>query len=136
VYDRSSYIASTHVENKAVINVLFRNVRVEVLAFDKAKEKLVHNLDMWPGHFKDRFIFLRVEGIALWIHGRWNGSKQVLAEHVHHTRVHTVGDDLAIVRHIIEQLMQRKAFDFLRLHVPAGVIEIENDVALVDLLHE
>ena len=29
-----------------------------------------------------------------------------------------------------------KSLDFFRLHIPTGIVEVENDVALIDLLHE
>ena len=119
-----------------MIYVLFRNVGVEILAFDEAKEELVDDLNMGPGHFQHRFVFLWIKGLALRVHGGWNRSKQIFTEHVDDSRIHWLRDDLAIVCHIVKQLVQCQAFDLFGLHVPAGIIEVEDDVALVNLLHK
>jgi hypothetical protein len=43
---------------------------------------------------------------------------------------------LAVIRNVVQQLVQGQALDLLGLHVTARVVEVENNVALIDLLHE
>lgn len=130
------YISVTYVEHKAMIYVRFGNVGVEILAFNKSQEKLVNHLDMRPCNFEDRFVFFGIKGFALRIHWRWNGPEQVLGKHLNYSWIHLFRDDLAVVGDIVKQLMQGQALDFFRLHITASVVEVENDVTLVDLLHE
>jgi hypothetical protein len=123
-------------KHKAVVDVGFCDVRVEVLALDEAKEELVHNLDMRPGDFQDRLVLFRIKRLALRVHWGRDGPEQVFGEHANNDRVHGLGDDLTVVGDVIEELMEGQSLDFLRLHVGAGVIEIEDDIALLNLLHE
>jgi hypothetical protein len=88
-----------------MVYIRFGNVRVEILAFDESQEKLVHDLNMWPSDFENRFVFLGVKSFALWIHRWWNRSEQILGEHLNHSRVHLLCNDLAIVGDIIEQFV-------------------------------
>ncbi len=46
------------------------------------------------------------------------------------------GDHLPVVGDIIEELVKGEALDLLGLHVGAGIVEVEDDVALLDLLHK
>lgn len=119
-----------------MIYICLGNIRVEILTFDESKKKLIDHLNVWPGNFQDWFIFFRIKRLTLWVHGWRNGSEQVLGEHLHHPWVHLFRNHLSIVGDIVEQFMQSQALDLLRLHVTTGIVEIENDVALVNLLHE
>lgn len=119
-----------------MIDVAFRNVCVEILAFNEPQEKFIYNLDMRPSNFQDGLIFLRVKSLAL-KRQRWrNGTKKVFAEHLNHTRVHGLCDDRPVVGNIIQELVQRQALDLFRLHISGRIIEVEDDIALVNLLHE
>ena len=106
------------------------------MAFNETKEKFVDDLNMRPCHLKHWLVLFRVEGLALWVHGWGNRTEQVLGEHLDDERVHLLGDDLAVVRDVVEQFVQSQALDFLGLHVTASIVEVEDDVALVDLLHK
>ena len=65
------------IEREWVINVPFCEVRVEVRAFNKSKEKLVDNLKVRPGEFEDRFIFLWIESIPSGVDWRGYRAKEV-----------------------------------------------------------
>jgi hypothetical protein len=128
--------AAAYLENKMMVNVLLSDVRVEVLAFNEAQEEFVDNLNMRPSDLEDRLIFFWVEGLALRVHRRRNWTEQILAEHFHYSRVHLLCDDLPVVCHIIEQLVKGQSLNLLGLHVTASIVEIEDDITLIDLLHE
>jgi hypothetical protein len=119
-----------------VINVCLRDVRVEVLAFNETKEEFVDDLDMRPGHLENRLILFGVKGFALGVHGWRNRTEQVLGKHLDDERIHLLGDDLTVVGNVVEQLVQRQSLDLLGFHVTTRIVEVEDDVALVDLLHE
>lgn len=119
-----------------MVNILLSNVRVEVLALNKSQEELVNNLDMRPGNFQYRFIFLRIKSFALRVYRWWNGSKQVLAEHLNSSRIHWLCDDLSVIGDVIQEVVQCHPLDLLRFRVCTSVIEIKDDIALVDFLHE
>ena len=123
-------------KHKAVVDVRLGDVCVEVLAFDEAKEELVHDLDMRPGNFQHGLVLFGIERLALRVHGRRNRAEQVLGEHADDDRVHGLRDDLSVIGHIVQELMESQALDFLGFHVGACVVEVEDDVALLDLLHE
>lgn len=119
-----------------MVDVLLSDVGVEILALDEAQEELIDNLNVRPSNFKNGLILLGVEGLALGIHGRRDRAEEILGEHFDDTRIHALRDDLSVVGDVIEQLVQGQALDFLGLHISTGVIEVEDDVALIDFLHE
>lgn len=119
-----------------MVNVLLSNVRVEVLALNEAQKEFVDNLNVGPSHLKNRLIFLRIKSLALRIHWRWDWAEQILAEHLHNSRIHLLCDDLSVVRHVIKKLVECQSLDLLGLHISTCVVEIEDDVALINLLHE
>ena len=121
----------TNIQNKTMVDVGFRDVGVEVLALYEAKEELVHHLNVRPGDFQHRFVFFRVEGFTLRVHGWRYRTEQVLRKHLYHTRVHALGDYLPVVGNIVQQLVQSEALDLLGLHITARIVEVEDDVALV-----
>ena len=123
-------------KHKAVVDVGLGDVCVEVLAFDEAKEELIHNLDVRPGNLQHGLVLFRIESLALWIHRRRDRAEQVLGEHADDHRVHGLSDDLSVIGHIVQELMKSQALDLLGFHVGASVIEVEDDIALLDLLHE
>jgi hypothetical protein len=123
-------------EDEAVVDVCLCDVRVEVLALDKPEEELVHNLNMGPGDFQNGFVLFRVKCLALRVHRRWDRAEQVLGKHANDDRVHGLRDDLPVVGNIVQELVEGQSFDFLGLHIGAGVVEVKNDIALLDLLHE
>lgn len=123
-------------EDEAVVDVRLGDVGVEVLALDEAQEELVHDLDMRPGHLQHGLVFLRIESLALGIHGWRDGSEQILGEHLDDAGVHGLRDDLPVVSDVVEELVQGESLDLFRLHVAASIVEIEDDIALVNLLHE
>jgi hypothetical protein len=126
----------TYLEDKSMVDELLGDIGVEILTLDESKKELIDDLDMWPGDFQHRLIFLGIKGLSLRVHWRRDRSKEVLAEHIHHPRVHRLGDDLPIVGHVVEQLMQGQSLDLLGLHISTRVIEVEDDITLIDLLHE
>jgi hypothetical protein len=127
---------TTYVQHETVVYIRFGDVCVEILTFDKSEEEFVDNLDMRPCYLQHGLVLFWVERFALRVHRRWDGSEQVLCKHLHNTRVHLLGDDLAVVGDVVEQLVQCQALDLLRFHIAASIVKVEDDVALVDLLHE
>ena len=123
-------------QDKAVVNVGLCDVGVEVLALDEAEEEFVDDLDVWPCYLEDGLVFLGIKGLALGIHGGRNRAEEILGKHLDDPGVHGFRDDLAVICHIVEEFVERQTLDFLGLHVGAGIVEIEDDVALVDLAHE
>lgn len=88
-------------QNETVVDISLRDVRVEVLAFDKAEEELVDDLNMRPCNLQHGLILLRIESLALGVHGRRDRAEQVLGEHLDHPGVHGFGDDLSVVRDVV-----------------------------------
>ncbi len=88
-------------KHKAVVDVRLGDVCVEVLAFDEAKEKLVHNLDVRPGNFQHGLVLFRIESLALRVHGRRNRAEKVLGKHADDDWVHGLRDDLSVIGHIV-----------------------------------
>lgn len=123
-------------QDKAVVDICFCNVSVEILALDKAKEEFVNDLDVRPGNLQDRLVLFRVKSLALRVHGGWNWAEQVLGKHLHDARIHRLRNDLSVVSHIIEKFMECQSLDLLRLHVGTRVVEVKYDITLLDLLHE
>jgi len=119
-----------------MINILFRNVCVEILALDEAQEELVDNLNVRPGNFQNRFILFRIKCFALRGHRWGNRSKQVLGKHLHHARIHGLCDHGAVVGDVIQELVKSQPLDLFGLHVCCRIIEVEDNVALIDLLHK
>jgi hypothetical protein len=119
-----------------MINIRLGDICVEVLAFNEAEEEFVDNLNVRPSYFQHRLIFLGIKRLALRVHGWRYGPEQILAEHINHTRIHLLRNHLAVVGNIVEKLVQGKALYFFRLHITAGVVEVEDDITLVDFLHE
>ena len=93
------------IQHEAVIDKCLGDIGVEILALDEPQEEFVHHLNMRPSHLKHRFVFLGVKGLTLRVHGWWDGSEQVLREHVNNAGIHLLRDDLAIIGNIIEQLV-------------------------------
>ena len=89
-----------------MVDVLLGNVGIEILALDESEEEFIDNLDVRPRDFQHRLVLLRIKRLSLRVHGRGDRPEEILAEHVNHTRVHRLGDDLSVVGHVIEQLMQ------------------------------
>jgi hypothetical protein len=119
-----------------VVDVCLCNVRVEVLTFNETKEEFVDNLDVRPGHLENRLILFGVKGFALRVHGWRNRTEQVLGKHLDDEGIHLLGDDLTVVGNVVKQFVQRQTLDLLGFHVTARIVKVEDDVALVDLLHE
>jgi hypothetical protein len=126
----------TYLKNKFVVNVLLGNVGVEILTLDEAEKELVDNLNVGPSDLEDRLVLLGIEGFPLRVHWGGDGSEQILAEHLDHARVHGLLDDVTVVGNVVQQFVQGQTLDFLGFHVAASIVEIKDDVALVDLLHE
>lgn len=123
-------------QHEAMVNVRLGNVGVEVLAFDKAQEELVDNLNVRPSNLQDGFVLLRIESFSLGVHRGRNGSEEVLGEHFDNSRVHWLRNDLTVISDVVEQFVEGESLDLLGFHVTTGIIEVKNDVALVNLLHE
>lgn len=119
-----------------MVDIGLGDIGVEILAFDESQEKFVHDLDVRPRDLQNRLVLLGIESFPLWVHRGWDGPEQILGKHLDDTRIHGLSDDLAIVRHVVQQLVQRQTLDLLRFHVATSIVEVEDDVALVDLLHE
>jgi hypothetical protein len=60
-----------------VVDVSLGNVCVKVLALDESQEKFIDDLNVRPRNFEHWFILFRVENVALWRHGRRDGSEEV-----------------------------------------------------------
>src|SRR5690606_38364761 len=77
-----------------------------------------------------------IECIADWVNRRWYRSEEVLCKHLHHLRIHRLSDNLSIVRYVLEQFVESKALYLLWFHVRRGIIKIEDNITLVELLHK
>lgn len=119
-----------------MINVCFGDIGIEILAFDEAQEEFIHDLNVRPSNLQDGLILLWIKSLALRVHGWGDWSEKILGEHLDNSGIHGLGNDLSVVGHVVEQLVQSQAFDLLGFHVTARVVKVEDDVALVDLLHE
>lgn len=119
-----------------MVNILLSNVRIEVLALNEAQEEFVDDLNVGPSDLEYWLIFLWVECLALRIHGRRDWAEQILTEHLHNPRIHLLRDDLSVVRHVIEKLVKCQSLDFFGLHISTCIVEVEDDIALINLLHE
>lgn len=119
-----------------MVNVLLRDIRIKIRTLDETQEELIYNLYVRPGDFQNRFIFLWVEDFSLWVDRRWYRPEQVLAEHFNRAWVHWLRYYLAVVGNIVEKIVQSHALYFFRLGIARRVTEIEDDVTLVDFLHE
>src|SRR5450755_2764456 len=91
---------------------------------------------MRPSNFQDWLVLFWIKCFALRIHRRGYWAEKILAEHIHNSRVHWLGDDGAVIGHIVQKLVKRKSLDLFGFHISRSIIEIEDDVALIDLLHE
>jgi hypothetical protein len=70
----------THLKDKLLINVSFRNVRVEVGALDESEEELVDDLQVRPCEFEHWFVLLGIVGVACWVDGWWDRPEEVGSE--------------------------------------------------------
>ena len=119
-----------------MVDVRLGNIGVEILTLNESQKELVDHLNVGPCHFQHGFILLGVECLPLRRQGRRNGTKEVLGEHLDYPGVHGFRDYRAVVGDVVQKLMQRQPLDLLGLHVCGRVIEIKDDIALIDLLHE
>ena len=123
-------------ENEAVVDICLGDVGIEVLALDESEEEFINDLDVRPGNLQNRLVLLRVKGLSLRVHWRRNRTEEVLGKHLDDTRVHGFGNDLSIISDIVQQLVKRQPFDLLCLHITTSIVKVEDDIALVDLVHE
>jgi hypothetical protein len=123
-------------EDEAVVDVRLGNVGVEILALDEAQEELINDLDMGPSNLEDGLILFGIESLTLGVYRGWDRTEQVLGKHVDNLGVHGFGNNLSVVGDIVQQLVQGEPLDFLRFHVAARIVKVENDVTLVNLLHK
>ena len=119
-----------------MVDVRLGNIGVEILTLNESQKELVDHLDVGPCHFQHGFIFLGVECLPLGRQGRRDGTKEVLGEHFDYPGVHGFRNHRAVVGDVVQKLMERQSLDLLGLHVCGRVIEIKDDIALIDLLHE
>lgn len=126
----------TYLDNELVIDIGFGDICIEVLALDESQEEFIDHLNVRPGHLQHRLVFFRIKCLSLGRH-RWrNWPKEVLCKHLDYPGVHGFGDDGAVVGHVVEEFVQRQPLDLLGFHICRRVIEVEYDIALIDLLHE
>lgn len=112
-------------ENKRLVDVALANVRVEIGTFDESEEEFVNDLEVGPGKFKDRFVFLWVKRVACRVDLGRNGPKQVCCKlqsrvsslsaghgaarkatyHANHFRVDAFCDDASLTRNVFEHLV-------------------------------
>jgi hypothetical protein len=65
------------VEHKGLVDISLSEVRVEVWAFDEAKEEFVDDLEVRPGELEDGFVLFRIECVACWVDGRGYRAEEV-----------------------------------------------------------
>jgi hypothetical protein len=123
-------------EDEAMVDVRLGDVGVEILTLDEAQEELINDLDMGPSNLENGLILFRVERLALGVYWGRDRAEQVLGKHVDNLGIHGFSNYLSIVGDVVQQLVQGKPLDFLRLHVAARIVKVENDVTLVNLLHK
>ena len=126
----------THLQNKAMVDISLCDICIEILALDKPQEKLVYDLDMRPSDFQDGLILFRIKSLALRRNRRRNRSEKIAGKHVDHARVHWLGDYPTVIGDVIQEFVEGKPLDLLGFHIGRRVVEVKDDVALVNLLHE
>lgn len=99
IEQKSTKIA--YLKHKVMIDILLRNVGVEVLALDKAQEEFINNLDMGPCDFQHRLILLWVKRLALGSHRGRDWSEKILCEHLDYPRIHGFRDDRTVVGDVV-----------------------------------
>ena len=109
---------------------------VKVRTFNKAQKELVDRLHVGPGQFRNWLIFIWVIQLAHRIHRGRDRAKQILFEHGDHMAVHLVGIVESVADNELNKFLKRDALDLLAPDVLRGVVEIEDDVALIDFLVE
>lgn len=60
-----------------LVDVPLGDVGVEIGAFDKPQEELVHDLKMRPSELKDRFVFFGIVGVSSRVNRRRDRSEQI-----------------------------------------------------------
>ena len=63
-----------------MIDVTFRDVRVEIWALDEPQEELVDYLEVRPGELQDGFILFGIEDIAGGVDGRGYRTEEIGSE--------------------------------------------------------
>lgn len=129
------------VEDEWVIDVPFCEIRVEVRAFNKSKEKLVDNLKMRPGELEDRLVLLWIECVPGGVDGRGYRAKEVDSKlgqlsygaltsgqetcHVYNLGVYILGDHPSLSGDVLEHFMQSLRFNLFTFELGAGIVEVE-----------
>jgi hypothetical protein len=134
--------------------VPFGDVGVEVGALDEAEEELVDDLEVRPRELEDRLVFLWVEKVAYGVYGRGDGAEEVggklagrsrdtegdrqqkRTHHADHLWIYGLGDHPALSGDVFEHLMQGLGLDLLSPELRAGVVKVEEDATLLELLDE
>ena len=119
-----------------MIDVGLGNVCIKVLTLDESQKEFVDHLNMRPGYFQYRLVLFGIEYLSLGGDWRRNWPEEILCEHFHYPGVHGFGDDRAVVGNIIQEFVERQPLDFLGFHIGGGIVEVEYDITLIDLLHE
>lgn len=127
---------ATYLDNKLMIDVGLGNVCIEVLALDESQEEFVDHLDVGPGDLQHRFVFLRVKCFSLGGDRGRDRAEKVLREHFDDPGIHGFSNDGAVVGDVVQEFVKRQPLDLLGFHVGRRIVEVEDDVALIDLLHE
>jgi hypothetical protein len=140
--------------DKLVVDVFLGIVNVEFRRFQETKEEFIHNLEMGPGQFQDRFVFFRIKCIADRIDLRRYGSEEVddklsrnklnqdctanhaLLYHVRYLRVHRFSQDTTIDDNVFQDLLQSMSLDFLLVEFGRGIAKVKHHHALSNLLYK
>lgn len=61
------WVKSAYLQDKALVDVLLPDVRVELRALDESEEELINDLQVRPSQLKHRLIFLWIKRVARWI---------------------------------------------------------------------
>jgi hypothetical protein len=64
-----------YLQNKLLINILFRNIGVEIRGLDESQKELVNNLQVRPSHFKDRLVLFWVISVSDGVKFGWKCSE-------------------------------------------------------------
>ena len=154
-------VNDTYRKDKVLVDITFTNVGIEIRRLDKAKEELVNNLQMRPGKLQHRLVFFGVERVASRIDLRWDRSEQIRGKlshqsmpygdvftvcasplgglctyHLDHFGVYRLGNHASVLCDVFQHFVQGLRLDLLAFEVGTGVVEVEDNATLLQLLNE
>mmetsp|Transcript_51294 Transcript_51294/g.120285 ORF Transcript_51294/g.120285 Transcript_51294/m.120285 type:complete len:461 (+) Transcript_51294:85-1467(+) len=122
-------------QHEILIDEALGDFGIHVIGDNEPQEKLVHDLQMWPGALQTWFIVFWV-GECQWVLvARLQGSEDVSSNHADDILHQCLVEAISGIVHVLDDLQERLALGFLLLLVVV-VVEVKNDGADLHLLAE